>query len=107
MSLFRRLTARRLQNLSGTRQRRRQALMQGFEQLEARQLLATFTWSGAGADTNWTTSANWAQTGDADGIPDADDDLVFDANTAQRNSNNNLAAASAVNSITVNADGYS
>jgi RHS repeat-associated protein len=69
-----------------------------FESLEDRQLMATMTWDGGGADGNWTTAANWA----TNVAPTAGDDLVFTGNVRTTN-NNNFAAGTTFNSITFNA----
>src|SRR4051794_6559294 len=45
------------------------------ELLEARNLLAIFTWTGAGADSNWSTPANW----DANAVPGVSDSVAFNA----------------------------
>jgi len=57
---------------------------------------ATRTWSGAGADNNWTTAANWGGT-----APVAGDDLVFPDSAARKATNtNDFAAGTNFNSIT-------
>ncbi len=64
---------------------------------------STRTWSGAGADNNWGTAANWAG-----GVsPVSGDDLVFPAGAARLTNSNNLALATAIASITFQAAGYS
>ncbi|WP_038029950.1 hypothetical protein, partial [Thermonema rossianum] len=61
---------------------------------------ATFTWTGA-AGTAWNNPANWVQVGpDADGIPDANDDVVFN-----NNKNCNLTKNEACKNLTIS--GYS
>lgn len=45
---------------------------------------ATRTWTGAGADNNWSTAANWGGT-----APLAGDDLVFPDGAARMTTNNN------------------
>ncbi len=51
------------------------------EPLEARIAPAAFTWINP-ASGAWTTAANWSVVGvDADGIPDADDDVTIDPAT--------------------------
>ena len=62
---------------------------------------ATRTWTGGGADNNWTTPANWGGT-----APVAGDDLVFPAGAARLSNTNNFAAATAFNSITISGTGY-
>ncbi len=70
-NLFKRISA----HISGKSSLRVPSLI---EPLEARIAPATFTWNNA-AGGSWTTPANWTVTGgtDADGIPDADDDVTF------------------------------
>lgn len=56
---------------------------------------ATFTWTGA-SGTDWNTPANWVQVGaDADGIPDANDNVVFDGGNSCT-----LTASVACNNLT-------
>ena len=59
------------------------------------------TWTGGGADNNWTTAANWGGT-----APVAGDDLVFPGGAARLSNTNNYAAATAFNSITISGTGY-
>ena len=64
---------------------------------------ATRTWTGGGANNNWTTAGNWG------GIaPVAGDNLVFDAaGVAVRNAPaNNFANGTIFGTITVSAAGY-
>ncbi|GIV40450.1 MAG: hypothetical protein KatS3mg033_2250 [Thermonema sp.] len=57
---------------------------------------ATFRWTGA-AGTAWNNPANWVQIGpDADGIPDANDDVVFDGGN-----NCTLTADAECNDLTI------
>lgn len=75
--------------------RRRSVFM--LEGLETRQVLSTFTWTGA-AGTNWLDLDNWRvgkQT--ATELPGADDDVVFDAGAI----NATLTADTAVKSIAI------
>jgi autotransporter-associated beta strand protein len=55
---------------------------------------ATVTWTGGGADNNWTTAANWGGT-----APVAGDSLVF-AGITRLAPNNNFAAGTSFTSIT-------
>lgn len=55
---------------------------------------ATSTWTGAGADDNWTTAANWGGT-----APSAGDDLVFPGGTPRLSPNNDFPANTSFNSI--------
>lgn len=60
---------------------------------------ATLEWTGS-SGSNWTDAANWAITSgsDADGIPDADDDVIFPSN-AVYSSGVNLNGAQACRSV--------
>ncbi len=62
---------------------------------------AVRTWTGLGADANWTTAANWGGT-----APVAGDDLVFPAGAARLSSNNNIAPGTTFRSITISGTGY-
>jgi hypothetical protein len=55
---------------------------------------ATRTWTGAGANGNWSTAANWGGT-----VPVAGDDLVFPNGAAQLTNTNDLTAGTSFNSI--------
>jgi len=63
---------------------------------------ATRTWSGLGADTNWTTAGNW------DTLPVAGDDLVFPGGVPAPSltNNNDFPAATSFPSITFSGNGY-
>src|SRR6476619_3354251 len=52
-----------------------------MESLEERMLLATFTWDGGGATTNWSDADNWDQVPAA--TPGPSDDVVFNATSAK------------------------
>jgi autotransporter-associated beta strand protein len=73
-----------------------------LEELEARLAPATFTWTGGGANTNWSTPANWSG-----GVAPAGagDDLVFPTTSASSKSVNDLSNA-VLNSITLSGGGY-
>ena len=55
-------------------------------------LAADLTWSGAGATNDWSEAANWTVTSgiDADGIPDSNDKVIFNA-TSVKNTVVNVA----------------
>lgn len=55
---------------------------------------ATSTWTGGGADNNWTTPANWGGT-----APSAGDDLVFPGGTPRLSPNNDFGAGTSFNTI--------
>lgn len=65
---------------------------------------ATKTWTGGGVNANWSTAANWSPSGG----PVAGDDLVFPAGALQLTNNNDTAAGTSYNtlSITGAASGY-
>ncbi|MGB5014500.1 MAG: FG-GAP-like repeat-containing protein [Pyrinomonadaceae bacterium] len=60
------------------------------------------TWTGAGADANWGTSANWSPAGS----PVANDDLVFPAAAPQQSNNNNTTLFTTYRSITIEGGTY-
>lgn len=64
--------------------------------------VATSTWTGLGADGNWTTAANW------DTVPSAGSNLVFPdiADSARHAGVNTFAAGTSFGSITVGESGY-
>ncbi|MDQ6794079.1 MAG: S8 family serine peptidase, partial [Chloroflexota bacterium] len=62
---------------------------------------ATRTWTGGGADNNWTTLANWGGV-----LPVAGDDLVFPGGAARLANTNNFVAGTGFNSITISGTGY-
>jgi autotransporter-associated beta strand protein len=71
-----------------------------FEPLERRELLS-ITWTGSGANNNWSTAANWSG-----GVaPGANADLVF-AGTAQTSTNNDLTGLQ-LHSIEFQNNGFS
>lgn len=59
-------------------------------------------WDGGGADTNFTTAANWV----GDVPPVTGDDLVFPANAAQFSATNNLGLLNTFRSITIEGGNY-
>jgi hypothetical protein len=63
---------------------------------------ATRTWDGGGANTSWTTAANWVD----DIAPVAGDDLVFPAAAAQMTASNNFFLFTSFNSITFTGGTY-
>ncbi|MFI5182525.1 MAG: hypothetical protein ACHQPI_14160 [Thermoanaerobaculia bacterium] len=56
---------------------------------------ATKTWTGGGANANWTTALNWSPSG----APASGDDLVFPAGGLRPTNNNDTAAATSYNTI--------
>ncbi len=60
-------------------------------------LAAIATWTGAGADANWMTAANWGGT-----APSAGDDLVFPGGAARLTNTNNFPSGTNFNTITFN-----
>lgn len=71
------------------------------EHLEERALLSVCTWDGGGANNYWATAANWV----GDVAPVAGDDLVFQG-TVRKSTQNNLAAGTAFESITLASTGF-
>lgn len=61
---------------------------------------ATDTWTG-GVSALWSVAGNWSA-----GVPSAGDDLVFPASGAFQNNNNDLAADTPFNSITISGGAY-
>jgi hypothetical protein len=55
---------------------------------------ATRTWTGLGADNNWSTAANWGGV-----APSAGDDLMFPGGTPRLSPNNDFAANTSFNTI--------
>jgi autotransporter-associated beta strand protein len=71
--------------------------------LEDRIAPATQVWSGANTmDGNWMTAANWV----GQVTPSAGDDLIFPGGAARLTTNNNFAAGTSFNSITVAGASY-
>ncbi|MBX9580938.1 MAG: autotransporter-associated beta strand repeat-containing protein [Gemmataceae bacterium] len=83
--------------------RRRPAF--AFEQLEARDTPATFTWTGLGADNRWATPENWELGVAPTGNPAAVEDLAFPAGAARLTTQNDLLGA-VFNSITYGGSNY-
>jgi autotransporter-associated beta strand protein len=83
--------------------RRRPAF--AFEQLEARETPATFTWTGLGADNRWATPENWELNAAPTGDPANVEDLVFPAGAARLTTQNDLLGG-VFNSITYGGSGY-
>jgi autotransporter-associated beta strand protein len=82
-------------------------LRRELESLESRETPAVFIWSGLGADANWSTAGNWkGNSGPAQAAGGTALDLVFPTGAAQPANINSLAAGTVVNSITVQAAGY-
>ncbi|MFO0936555.1 MAG: autotransporter-associated beta strand repeat-containing protein, partial [Gemmataceae bacterium] len=76
-----------------------------FEELESRHAPATFTWSGLGANANWSTASNWVGGNAPTGNSANTEDLVFPAGATQLASKNDLTSAT-FNSITMGASNY-
>src|SRR5439155_2861214 len=76
-----------------------------LEHLEDRLAPATFIWTGAGGNPNWSTGANWfggiAPSGSAATL----DDLVFPAGPNVKITRNDLSAPT-FNSISISGTGY-
>ena len=87
---------------------RRPSLLRPFpslrvEELEARTVPTSFTWTGAGGNSNWTNGGNW--TG---GVPTAGADLSFPSGVIAglRTANNNFPNGTSFNSLTIGESGY-
>ena len=65
---------------------------------------ATKTWTGLGADANWSTAANWSPSG----APVLGDDLLFPAGASRLSNNNDTAAGTEYHTLSVTgpAGGY-
>ncbi len=74
-----------------------------LDRLEDRAVPAVAVWDGGGADSKWTTAANWQN----DVAPQAGDDLVFPAGAQQLASVNDFAAGTTFGSLSVTGSGYS
>ena len=81
---------------------RRRARYPFLESLESRITPSTMTWTGA-VSGGWMTAGNWS----SDTVPQANDDLVFPAGSANLNVVNNFPANTQFNSITIQAQNYS
>jgi autotransporter-associated beta strand protein len=62
---------------------------------------ATRTWTGGGANGNWSTAANWGGT-----APVAGDSLIFPGGAARLANTNNYTAGTTFASITISGTGY-
>ena len=84
-----------------------------LEELETRMAPATFTWTGTGANNNWSNNMNWIENG-ANIAPVGSAgylaDLVFPPGATQFTANNNLPLVNGNNptfdSITISGSGY-
>ena len=61
-----------------------------IEELETREVPATFTWSGFGSTPNWTNPANWQASVAPTGVGAAADDLVFPEGPVVRTAVNDI-----------------
>ena len=59
-------------------------------------------WTGAGADSNWTTAANWV----GNVAPSAGSDLVFPESAARKTHTNNFPSGTSFKSIALNGTAY-
>lgn len=73
-----------------------------LESLEVRETPATFTWTGNGTNSNWSTGANWAGGSAPTG---AVDELLFPAGASRLSNVNDLVGAS-FDKITIAGSGY-
>src|SRR5262249_34068834 len=85
-----------LRHIQVAQSRQRSATQTGsfqpcLESLEVRDLPSTtLTWSGQGATNLWSDSGNWTHTGGNDTIPGKGDTLIFPANAAQLQSQDDI-----------------
>ncbi|OWK41577.1 Glycosyl hydrolase, BNR repeat precursor [Fimbriiglobus ruber] len=82
-----------------------------MEQLEARWVPTTFTWTGGGGNPDWGNPGNWSGNVAPSGNPTLAtlDDLVFPASATQRTTNDNLTIPGgfpSFKSITIASGGY-
>jgi hypothetical protein len=70
--------------------------------LEPRIAPASFSWSGAGADSNWTTDANWV----GGTAPSAGSYLDFPSGAAQLSNVNDFPAGTSFSAFEIDAPGY-
>src|SRR5882724_11606114 len=73
----------------------------GLEQLELRLVMSTSTWSGLGADANWSTPENWNT------LPISGSDLVFPVGAAQLVNTDDLGSSTSFGTLTISGVGYS
>ncbi len=85
---------------------RRRQRQPAVESLETRLAPATFTWSGGGKDSNWSTPANWVGN-KAPSVSDgpAVDDLFFPAVTSPGTPTDDIVGLN-INSLTLSGGGY-
>jgi autotransporter-associated beta strand protein len=81
--------SRRPARQSGSSQRRKRSYRPQVDVLEDRLVLATFTWTGNGANNLWSTAANWSGPGNQPGVPGTGDDLAFTFTNVDPTSLNN------------------
>src|SRR5947209_1091938 len=96
-SLDREIDRARLVRRGGSRRRARHPRL---ECLETR--ITPSTWTGAGANSNWSTGANWS----GGTVPGSGDSLVFPAGVTHLSAVNDLTAGTVFNSIEIDGSGY-
>jgi autotransporter-associated beta strand protein len=77
-----------------------------LEVLESRLAPATFNWTGAGSNSNWSTGANWSGGVAPTGSAAALDDLVFSASASNKTAVNDFTSVPTFNSITIAGSNY-
>jgi autotransporter-associated beta strand protein len=75
----------------------------GLERLEVRLVLSTSTWTGMGANANWSTAANW----DVPPVSGAGTDLIFPPSALQLANVDDLGPAQTFGTLTLSGGGYS
>jgi hypothetical protein len=93
----------------GTRRKKskssRGVLARLFEGLESRTLFSVYTWTGAGANNNWSTPANWV----GGNVPDKNDtdlDIVFPSGTPRKNTVMDVSGLE-ISDLTFSGNGFS
>jgi autotransporter-associated beta strand protein len=89
-----------------TQRRQKPGRRLALEHLETRLAPATFNWTGAGPDANWSTGANWLGGVAPSGSSASLDDLVFGPGAVSFTTTNDLTGAT-FNSIAISASNYS
>jgi trimeric autotransporter adhesin len=90
-------TESRMDRRKNHKSRRRPIVL---EQLEVRLVMSTSTWSGGGANANWSTAGNW------DTVPTNGSDIVFPSTATNLIGIDDLGPAMTFGSLTFSGGGY-